>query len=174
MKLRCDLHVNGGNRKLLIVQHHDETGEHLALKLAGYLLYWDLDPQVEISPKNPALTEFEFLPDVLALQDDGSVALWLECGKTTMNKMLKLTRRLPHSRIVVLKETEAEAQRLRRDLSDELERSQRIEILAFPEATFREWLAALVEKTEVYGDADQTSLNLVVNERAFHADLIKY
>ena len=174
MKLRCDLHVNGGSRKLLIVQHHDETGDHLALKLAAYLLFWDLDPQVEVSAKNPALTEFEFMPDVLALADDGSVGVWVECGKTTMNKMLKLTRRLPHSRIVVLKETAAEAERLRRDLKAELERSDRIEILAFPDATFREWLAALVEKTEVYGDADNRSLNVVVNERPFHADLQRF
>ena len=174
MKLRCDLSVNGGFRKLLIVPGPSETGEHLALKLAGFLLFWDFEPQVEVSAKHPALTEFEFMPDVLALQDDGSIRIWVECGKTTMNKMLKLTRRLPHSRIVVLKETEAEAQRLRRDLTEELERSERIEILAFPGAGFKEWYSTLAEKNEVYGEADPLSLNLVINNHAIHAELRKF
>lgn len=174
MKLRCDLHVNGGSRKLLIVPGASETGEHLALKLAGYLLFWDLEPQVELNAKHPALSDFEFMPDVLALEADGGIRLWVECGRVTMHKALKLTRRLPHARIVVLKETEAEAERLRRDLNEGLERSGRIEILAWPAGGFREWLGALGEKTEVYGEAGGLSLNVVVNNHPYHADLRKF
>lgn len=171
MKLRCDLHVNGGARKLLIVQGPNETGSHLALKLAAYLLFWDLDPIVDASAKTPALASFEFLPDVLALDEGGEVKLWVECGSVTLHKLLKLTRRLPRARLVVLKETRREAERLRQDLVEQLDRQERVEILAWPDGQFRAWLAALREKTEVYGEAGGLLLNVVVNETPVAAEL---
>lgn len=174
MKIRCDLHLNGGSRKLLIVPGASETGEHLALKLAAYLLFWELEPQVEVSAKHPALADFEFMPDVLALDEGGGVKLWVECGKVTMHKMDKLVRRLPYARLVVLKETEREARRLRSDLAEGLEKGARFEILAWPGESFREWLGALREKTEVYGEAGGNSFNLVVNEHALAVELKSY
>ena len=53
MKLRCDLNVNGGERKLLIVQGPNEPESHLALKLAACLLFWDSEPLVDASVKLP-------------------------------------------------------------------------------------------------------------------------
>ncbi len=171
MKLRCDLHVNGASRKLFIVQGPNETGAHLALKLAAYLLFWDLEPIVDASPKTPALAAFEFMPDVLALDEAGETRLWVECGSVTMHKLLKLTRRLPQARVVVLKETQREAERLRQDIAEQLDRHEKVEILAWPGRQFQEWLAALGEKTEVFGEAGGLMLNVVVNERPVVAEL---
>ena len=171
MKLRCDLHINGGSRKLVLVPEASETGEHLGLKLAAYLIFWDRSPLVEASPRHPALLGQEFVPDLLSLDEAGAVDLWVECGKVTLRKMYKLTRRFPGARLVVMKGTEAEAVRLRRDLKEGLDKEARVEILAWPGETFRGWMAALHEKTEAYGEAGGRSLNLVINEHPLAVEL---
>ncbi|MFA6029690.1 MAG: YaeQ family protein [Elusimicrobiota bacterium] len=168
MKYRCDLHVNGASRKLLLVAGLTETPEHLALKLAAFLLYWEHEPIVEASTKHPSLLGQEFTPDLVAFDETGAVKLWVECGKTALHKLGKLVRRYPDARIVVLRATEGEAKRFRTDIAAEIERHARIEIRAWPAADFKTWLGALRrEKVEVYGEAGDNALNLVVNETAF-------
>ena len=151
-----------------------ETGEHMALKLAAYLLFWDMEAQAEISPSHPALADYDFLPDVLALDEGGAIGLWVECGKITKHKADKLLKRLPRSRLVILAENEQTAQRIRRDLEDKFEKAARFEVLAWPGGSFREWLGALGEKTEVFGDAGGLSFNLVVNEHPLSVELRRF
>lgn len=174
MKLRCDLHVNGASRKLVLVPGENEKDETLALKLAAYLLFWGQDPVVDASARHPALAGQEFLPDLMALDETGAVRLWVECGSATLHKLMKLTRRLPQARIVVLKATEREARRLRSDMEDKLDRHAKVEVLAWRGDSFRDWLGALAEKTEVYGEAGGLSLNVVVNERPLAAELARF
>lgn len=172
MKIRCDLHVNGGSRKLLLVPGPNEPPSHLALKLAAYLLFWDQEPIVDASTKTPALAQYEFLPDVVCLDDAGDIKLWVECGTATMHKLSKLIRRLPvgRGRIVVLKETARDAQRLRREVDEQLEKAHRVEILFWPGTSFQDWLRAIGEKTEVYGEASERMINAVVNEQPVLAE----
>jgi uncharacterized protein YaeQ len=175
VKLRCELAVNGGERKLLICQGVNEADDHPALKLAAYLMYWDSEPLLDASPKLPALAAFDFLPDLIALDDAGDIKLWVECGSTTMNKLQKLTRRVPlgRGRIVVLKTNERDARRLREELDAAHDKAERIEIFAWPGGSFKDWLSAVGERTEVFGEASEGSLNAVVNERVFAVDLVK-
>ncbi len=170
MKLRCDLHLNGGSRKLLLVPGPNETPQHLALKLAAYLMFWDFEPIVEASGKHPALLQQEFIPDLMGLDEAGAVRLWVECGNVTLHKIGKLLRRFPAARLVVLKATEREALRLRASLSESLEKGSKIEILAWPGKQFEQWLGIVWEKTEVYGEAGDRNLNLVINEVLVVAD----
>ena len=174
MKLRCDLHVNGGARKLVLVPGIQETDEHLAMKLAAYLLFWDLEPIVEASAKHPALASQEFIPDLMALDETGAIKLWVGCGKVTMHKMGKLSRRHPGARLVVMRASEREARRLRGDMEDKVDRQASVEVLAWPQTSFKEWLQALQERTEVYGDAGGRTLNFVVNQRPFVAELLSF
>lgn len=175
MKLRCDLAVNGGERRLLVCQGPSEPEEHLALRLAAFLLFWDLDPILDASTKTPALADYEFLPDLVALDEAGELKVWVECDTVTMNKLQKLTRRMPkhRGRIVVLKRNERDAARLREEVQDELDKPERVEILAFPGDTFKDWAAAVGEKTDVVGEARETSLNVVVNELPYSVELVK-
>ena len=173
MKIRCDLHVNGSNRKLLLVPGPNETGERLTLKLAAYLLFWDKDCKVDPSIKTPALAQYEFLPDLVALDEGGDIVLWIDCQTTTMNKLNKLARRVPvaRGRIVVLKQDERSAARLREDVKAGCDRPERVEILAFAGTDFKQWLSCVGEKTEVFGEANERLLNVVVNGHPIAADL---
>ena len=174
MKIRCDLTINGEERKLSLMPGLNESVEHRALKLAAYLLFWSEEPAVDVSLKNPALADYDFLPDLMAWDETGAIKLWVECGSTTMNKLTKLTRRLPRGRIVVIKETERDAQRLREDLRKELGREARVEIWAWPDGLFREWVSALQERTEIYGESGGLLINVVVNEHPLVAELKRF
>ena len=174
MKLRCDLHVNGSERKLLIVQGPNEPEEHLSLKLAACLLFWGFSPVIDANAKTPALARYDFLPDALGLDEAGDIVLWVECGSTTMNKLDKLTRRMSRGRIVVLKTAAREAQRLRLDCDAQLNKPERVEIYCWPGSSFREWASAVGESAEIFGESSERSINAVVNEKVFNVDLERY
>lgn len=172
MKLRCELHLDGRVGRLILVPRREETLDHLALKLAAYAMFNAREPSVEPSSNHPALIGTDFRPDVMALDEAGTVNLWIECGAVTINKVDKVTRRFPYARVVVIKATEREALRLRADVDENVRHARRIEIWAFKDGDFAAWRQALGEKTEIFGDAAEKTFNLVVNETAFAAELV--
>lgn len=171
MNLRCDLHVNGRQKKLVLASQPEETFDHLALKLAAYLFFWKEEPVADPSLKHPALLGQEFRPALMALNDSGEVRLWIECGHVSLNKLDKLTRRFPHARWVVLKATPEEGRRLRRDLTDK-EVRRWIDIWAWPGDSFRQWRNAVEEKVEVFGETQEHMMNLTVNNVPLAVDLV--
>jgi hypothetical protein len=171
---RCEFHVNGGRRKVIVAQGPQETFDNLALRLAGYVLFWELEPQMEISPKHPALERVEFHPDFIALDAAGDVALWGECGNVSLNKLDKLTRRYPHARIVVLKPSPADGRKMREDLEASVDRHARVEVLSWRPEDFALWRGAVSEAVEVFGEATERSLNLVINQVPLAADLLSH
>ena len=170
MILRCDLHLNGGHRKLILSPHADETVDHLALKVSAFLLLWGEEPQVDPSAKHPALLGQEFRPDLLALNERGEARLWIECGKVSLNKLSKVSRRFPYAQIIVVKESPEDGRRLRRDLAQESLR-RTVDLWTWPAEAFREWRNALGERIEVFGESGVRSLNLVINETPIAVDL---
>lgn len=164
MKIRGDLHVNGGSRKPYLVGGPNEPDDHLAHRLAAYILFWDYEPILEASAKTPALANFEFMPDLIGLDEAGEAKLWVECGTVTYHKLTKITRRAPQCRIVVMKEHERDAARLRAELTAQFDRPERVEILAWPGAAYRDWCRVVADKTEVFGEASGHMINAVVNE----------
>ncbi len=171
MTLRCELNVNGGTRRILLVGKEEETHEHLALRLTAAILFFDLEPALEAGPDDPALADIGFLPDLLAPDGTGGVAVWVECGNVANNKLIKVARRVKQGRLVVLKEDEDGGRRQREVIKKEIRNGERIEVWAWPKADFVRWNAALRESNYVYGEASGRSLNLVLNETAFSVDL---
>ena len=159
---------------MVMTQGSQEPGDHIALRLAACALFWPLEPKVELSPKHPALAGVEFRPDFIVLNDAGEVVLWGECGNTSLNKLDKLTRRFPRARIVAIRASEAEGRRMRTDLDETLERSHRVEVLAFRSVDFDVWRGAVGEVNEVFGEADEKTLNLVINQTPLACDLAAY
>lgn len=165
MKIRCDLTFNGETRKPYLVSGPSEPDDHLAHRIAAFILFWKDNAMVDASTSTPALANFEFLPDLLAVNDAGEATIWIECGTVTMNKLTKVTRRMPRARVVIMKENERAAADLRRDLDAQFDRPERVEILAWPGNTYKEWAQAVGDSIEAFGDADGLSINAVVNEK---------
>lgn len=174
MNIRADLNINSGERKVFLSMGPNEADDHVAHRLAAYILFWDYEPILDASTKTPALNNFEFLPDLIAVDHGGEATLWVEVGSVTMNKFTKVTRRMPRARLVVLKETEREAELLRRTLNDQFDRPEKVEILAWPEKTYKQWLAAVKDRTEAFGEVSGNMMNLVLNETMFAFDFKRF
>lgn len=172
MKLRCELHLENQLTRVILVAGPTETVEHLAMKLAAVVMFHDQRPIVEPSGEHPALSNLDLKPDVMTLNEGGDIVLWIDCGAVSINKLDKVARRLPSARVIVIKKSLREATQLRDRLAAETRHADRIEIWTWPENSFASWLNALGEKTEIFGEASERSFNLVVNETAYHADLV--
>lgn len=174
MQIRCAVQMNETIRKLVLVGQDSETPEHLALKLAAFVLFFNENPTVELSLKNPALAGQEFKPDLLCLNEFGETRIWIECGNVTTHKLDKLLRRNRNARIVVLKERPHEAQNLRRALDKNgIKNAENVEIWSFPDGEFEAWLSALEESMEIFAEPAEHAFNLVANATAFSFEFVK-
>lgn len=173
MKLRCELHLGNHSTKLLLVPKPEEKLDHLALKLAAYTMFHQEEPIVEPSSEHPALLGFDLKPDVMVLDEAGEIKIWIECGPASLNKLDKVTRRFTQARIVVLKAQPREALRQRDEVTGEIRHGTKIEIWAWPDGMFQNWLGAVEEKSEVFGEAHEKSMNLVLNHTPIAVDMIE-
>lgn len=165
MKIRGELNFNGSERRPFLMSGPSEPDDHVAHKLGAYILFWDYEPVTDATTKIPALNNFEFLPDLIGLDAGGEIVLWVECGSTTMHKLTKVTRRAPRARIVIMKEQERGAEMLRKDLLSGFDRPERVEILAWPGKSYKEWVALVGDRAEGFGEASGHMINGVVNEQ---------
>lgn len=172
MNLRCELNINGGSRRILLVAKEEEPLEHLALRLAAAILFFDREPALEAGPAHPAVRDIGFYPDLLVGNAAGEAEIWIECGTVAVNKLTKVARRLRAARLVVLRESPVDGARLREVVKKEIPKGGRIEILAWPAAEFVRWTSALKESNHVFGETSGASLNLVLNESAFDVQLV--
>jgi len=172
MTLRCELNINGGSRRILLVAKEEETTEHVALRLAAAILFFDREPALEAGPNHPAVIDIGFYPDLLVTNDAGGVDVWIECGTVAVNKLTKVARRLRSARLVALRESPEDGVRFREVIKKEIPKGDKIEIWAWPKGDFERWTAALKESTHVFGEASGKSLNLVLNEIPFDVQLI--
>lgn len=171
MKIRGELNFNGEERRPFLMSGPNEPDEHVAHKLGAYILFWKYEPLTDATTKLPALSGFEFLPDLLAVDHSGDITLWVECGSTTMHKLTKVTRRAPRARVVVMKENERSAELLRKDLLSGFDRPERVEVLAWPGTSYKDWVALVGDRAEGFGEAEGLMINGVVNE---HPVLIEF
>jgi len=142
------------------------------MKLAAVAMFLPQSPIVDPSADHPALSDFDVRPDVLGVNMAGEIALWVECGETSTNKLDKVSRRLGQARIVVIKESMRQAKRQREVLNESVRQGQRIEIWTWKPGDFETWLKALGEKVEIFGDAHEKSFNLVVNQTPYAVDML--
>lgn len=171
MTLRCELNINGGARRVLVVGNEEETHEHLALRLAAAILFFDGGP-VEPGPNDHALADIGFVPDLMVPDGVGGIKVWIECGNIAVNKLTKVARRIKGGRLVVLKEDADSGRRMREVIRKEINKGERIEVWAWKREDFARWNSALKESNFIYGEASGQSLNLVLNEAAFSVDLV--
>ncbi len=171
MTLRCELNINGGTRRVLIVGNDEETHEHLALRLAAAVLFFDGEP-VEPGPSDPVLSDIGFVPDLMVPDGIGGIKVWIECGNVAVNKLTKVARRIKEGRLVILKEDADGGRRLREVIKKEINKGERVEVWAWSREEFARWNTALKESNYIYGEAAGQSLNLVLNEETFSVDLV--
>jgi len=173
MNIRAELNVNGGTRRILLVQKDEETEEHMSLRLAAAVMFFRENPAIEVGPSDPLINNVNFLPDLLVSDPIDGILIWIECGTVAVNKLIKVSRRTKHCRFVILKENPEAGARVREILKKEVRDHQRVEVIAFPEGQFERWHDAVTETPYVFGDASDNVLNLVLNETPFDVRFVR-
>jgi uncharacterized protein YaeQ len=169
MTVRARLHLNGREATLTLYQGLQESVEHLFLKLAAYVFFFDRNVAFQTGATEPVLQGQEYFPDFMATDLTGAVALWIECGKTTVHKLQKVSRRFRDARVIVLTAQPQQALQQAQDAVSEGLRN--VEAWSFPRGTFARWARVAGEQNDIIGEANETSLNLVINGESFVVDL---
>jgi uncharacterized protein YaeQ len=170
MKIRASLHLDGKTTPLQLYPVLQETDDHLILKLAACIFFHAKEPIVITSPQqHSALMDQDYAPDLLTADYTNQVTLWVECGKTTIHKLTKITNRFREARIWMLIAQPLEAKQMAQALDDA--KNKRIEVWSFQMGEFNRWKALVQEQNDVIGEANETSMNLVINNEMFMTEL---
>src|SRR5438876_1924613 len=103
MKIRSTLHLDGKVFPLQLFPVLQETDDHLMLKLASFIFFHEKEPVViASSQQHAALAGQDFAPDLMTVDLTNQVTLWIQCGKTTLHKLDKVTKRFREARIWML------------------------------------------------------------------------
>lgn len=172
MKIRGSIHLGGHSRSLVLFPLPGESLDRLFLKLAACVFFFEKEPIVDSGPKHPALLGQDYTPDLLVTDEAGGVGLWIECGKTTLNKLGKISRRFHQARILMLIGEPHEARQMSEGLK--AEEIGRVEVWGFAPGEFSRWKHLVAEQNEIIGEATETSMNLVINEQTFMTDLERF
>jgi uncharacterized protein YaeQ len=170
MKIRASIHLGEKSSTIQLFPVLQETNEHLILKLTAAVFFHQQEPIVVTSPQqHSALAGQDFAPDLMAVDLTNQVTLWLECGKTTLHKLDKVSKRFRTARIVMItalpREGEQMAETLRGAGID------RVEVWSFRYGEFDRWRSLIQEQNDIIGEATETSMNLVINGQVFMTEL---
>jgi len=140
------------------------------LKLASFIFFHLKEPLVITSPQqHDALVGQDFAPDLMTADYTNQVTLWIQCGKTTQHKLDKVTKRFRGARIWMLMAHPLEAKQMAESLEDE--GNTRIEVWCFRYGEFARWTGLVQEQNDIIGEANETSMNLVINSQMFMTEL---
>jgi hypothetical protein len=170
VKIRSTIHLDGKAYSLQLFPVLQETDDHLILKLASFIFFHLREPIVITSPQqHSALVGQDFAPDLMTANDTNQVTLWIQCGKTTLHKLDKVTKRFRDARIWMLMAQPNEAKQMAESL--EGEGNTRIEVWTFKYGEFTRWRSLVQEQNDIIGEATEMSMNLVINNEMFMTDL---
>jgi uncharacterized protein YaeQ len=170
MKIRSTIHLDGKTTSLPLFPVLQETDDHLMLKLASFIFFYSKEPLVITSPQqHSALIGQDFSPDVMTADDTGQVTLWIQCGKTTLHKLDKITKRFREARLWMLMAQPVEAKLMAASL--ESEGNSRFKVWSFKYGEFARWKTLVQEQNDIIGEATETSMNLVINSQMFMTEL---
>lgn len=172
MRIRATLHLGDQAIPINLYPVMQETDEHLILKLAACVFFHRENPIVISSPEqHPALAGGEYAPDFVQVDLTNQVTLWLECGKTTLNKLDKASKRHRQARIIMLFAQPHEGRQMKETLMKE--ELDRVEVWTFAEGEFNRWKSLVQEQNDIIGESDERSMNLVINDQVFMTELVQ-
>jgi len=172
MKIRSTIHLDGKTLPLQLFPVLQETDDHLILKLASFVFFHAREPfVVTSSQQHAALVGQDFFPDLMTADYSNQVTLWIQCGKTTLHKLTKITNRFRDARIWMLMAQPNEAKQMAANLEEE--GNDRIEVWSFQYGEFDRWRKLVREQNDIIGEANETSMNLVINNEMFMTELTR-
>lgn len=127
--------------KFVVKMAPSEVEWHIALKLLGYIMFYEHRPQIEQDVGQ------HYRPDLFVMDEfDQKVALWIDCGHIAVKKIDKVATKMGKTgQFYILRRTESDAVRLR-DNIQKIKHPDRVNIIAF-DPGFVDQVAELLSQT---------------------------
>lgn len=132
--------------KILLVQDHTETLTHILLKILAFLMFQRDRLQIEAWLDDAYLS---FRPDLVQLDYEGRIKLWVECGECTLEKLDRLAVKAPYGEIWSVKKSVEEAVDLHRRMGREGLRAGRYGVVGLDPAMLAELGSLAVARNDV-------------------------
>jgi uncharacterized protein YaeQ len=113
--------------KIVLAAAPTELAWHIALKLIGWVLFFEQRPRIEEG------VDWRYKPDLIATDPQGNLKLCIDCGNIAIKKIDKVATKMQHERFVILRRTPREADRLVNAFGTRVKRPERVELVSFDE-----------------------------------------
>jgi uncharacterized protein YaeQ len=146
--------------KFVVKMGGSEVAWHIALKVLGYILFFDRKPQIEQDVGQ------HYRPDLFCWDEfQEKVALWIDCGNIAVKKIDKVATSVGKSgEFYILRRTKKDAERLREQIRN-IKHPERVKIIAFEEG-FVDKIAELIQSTNhIDFGIEDGSIGLSIIER---------
>ncbi len=162
--------------KILLVQRETETLTHILLKLFGYVLFHRERVQLETRLDDHYL---QYTPDVVQLDYQGGIALWVECGECSLEKLDRLAVKAPYAEIWSVKPSPEAAAELLRQMERQKLRRGRYGIVGLDHAMLTEVSTLVAARNDLHwhlGSFDPPRMQFEFNGLWFDVefDLARY
>jgi len=155
--------------KIIIGMQVNESIAHVLLKLLAYILFFRERLQLEA---NLHMDSIPFVPDLVQLDYELRPRLWVECGECGVNKLHKISVKLPDAEIWVVTPSASSAEQMRDAMVRAELRENRFQILGLDQEMFEEMSRMVQSRNEitwVRGEFDPPNLQFDFNGLWFDA-----
>jgi uncharacterized protein YaeQ len=158
--------------KILLAQEPTEDLERILLRLFGYLLFYRDRIQVQTRLDDDYLS---FVPDLVQLNYEGRIALWVDCGEYPVARLDRLAVKAPEAEIWSVQSSPEKAEQLARKMASEKFRKNRYGLVGLDPGMLEE-VAAIAKSRNVIawyrGDFDPGLMQFEFNGLWFESEFV--
>jgi uncharacterized protein YaeQ len=146
------------NEKLIVGALDNEAGSTIALKVLAYLLFIDRHPRIDED------AGWHFVTDLIARELDGTITLWIDCGKLSTKKVDTIAMKVRDKiDFYVFRKTEKDMNHFYKTIEDKVKHLQNVKGISFDEG-FVDGVGSAIDRTNIiegYIGDDMVNLTVV-------------
>ncbi len=135
-----NIQANGVPPKLIVIKATDESEEHIIMKLLSYMMFYREGIKIEQKAGQ------HFKPDLFVGGENHQPVLWVECGKTALNKLDKVATKNHKCDIYIVKNNTRELLPYYERARKKVKRVERVKFVCF-DSGFVDSLASALQRT---------------------------
>jgi len=135
-----NIQANGIPPKLIVIKAMDESEGHIIMKLLSYVMFYRERIKIEERAGQ------HFKPDLFVDGENHQPVLWVECGKTALNKLDKVATKNHKCDIYIVKNNTRELLAYYKLAQKKVRRVERVKFVCF-DSGFVDSLASELQRT---------------------------
>jgi len=127
VNFKFNITKNSGKRITVLRKTPSESSDHIILKLAAYLLFFEDNLLIETKASQ------HYKPDLIKFDKEQTwkVIKWIDCGTIDLKKLFKISKHNRHAEICIFKSSKDSAQILKNKFSKKIKHFSNINYFVF-------------------------------------------